>query len=154
MDPNLDFWFENKLSGNPEHMHYLKQEWNNFVSSRPDLGPMLWFFKYFRQKWAKIAENCDHNIDPWDPCFVFVYFYQSWLLRHCAAPYALAWLTRCGCQLVAQNAAQLIFCQNKYLTFSVKYIDKNFLLLMKFSNNFHFINNSRNSSNLVTLIAA
>jgi hypothetical protein len=44
------------------------------------LGPMLWFFKYFRPKnlnigfWgkrqffrrklAKISENCDHNIDP------------------------------------------------------------------------------------------
>jgi hypothetical protein len=23
---------------------------------------------FFRQKWAKIAENCDHNIDPWWVC--------------------------------------------------------------------------------------
>jgi hypothetical protein len=21
--------------------------------------------KFFRRNWAKIAENCDHNIDPW-----------------------------------------------------------------------------------------
>jgi hypothetical protein len=24
---------------------------------------------FFRQKLAKIAENCDHNIDPWSRCF-------------------------------------------------------------------------------------
>jgi hypothetical protein len=23
---------------------------------------------FFRRKLAKIAENCDHNIDPWSPC--------------------------------------------------------------------------------------
>jgi hypothetical protein len=26
---------------------------------------------FFRRKLAKIAENCDHNIDPWlEPCFL------------------------------------------------------------------------------------
>jgi hypothetical protein len=24
--------------------------------------------QFFRQKLSKIAENCDHNIDPWSPC--------------------------------------------------------------------------------------
>jgi hypothetical protein len=25
--------------------------------------------QFFRRKLAKIAENCDHNIDPWDQCY-------------------------------------------------------------------------------------
>jgi hypothetical protein len=23
---------------------------------------------FFAENWKKIAENCDHNIDPWSPC--------------------------------------------------------------------------------------
>jgi hypothetical protein len=38
---------------------------------------------FFAEKLAKIAENCDHNIDP-----------------------------RCVCEKNAQHAAQPIFCQN------------------------------------------
>jgi hypothetical protein len=28
--------------------------------------------QFFRRKLAKIAENCDHNIDPWSPWLGFV----------------------------------------------------------------------------------
>jgi hypothetical protein len=24
---------------------------------------------FFAEKWQKIAENCDHYIDPWDRCY-------------------------------------------------------------------------------------
>jgi hypothetical protein len=27
--------------------------------------------QFFRRKWGKIAENCDHNIDPWDKIVIF-----------------------------------------------------------------------------------
>jgi hypothetical protein len=44
--------------------------------------------QFFRQKLAKIAENCDHNIDP-----------------------------RCFCEKVTQNGPQPMFCQNYFTTF-------------------------------------
>jgi hypothetical protein len=32
----------------------------------------------FRQKLGKIAQNCDHNIDPWSPCSIISLCNGSW----------------------------------------------------------------------------
>jgi hypothetical protein len=30
--------------------------------------------QFFRRKLSKFAENCDHNIDPWSVCKIFIFF--------------------------------------------------------------------------------
>jgi hypothetical protein len=32
--------------------------------------------QFFRRKLSKIAENCDHNIDPWDRCWDFLWHFR------------------------------------------------------------------------------
>jgi hypothetical protein len=44
--------------------------------------------QFFRRKLSKIAENCDHNIDP-----------------------------RRICEKIAKNVAQTIFCQKQYVIY-------------------------------------
>jgi hypothetical protein len=41
--------------------------------------------QFFRRKLSKIAENCDHNIDPWSP--------NPWMLKQCYTPHLSDWVT-------------------------------------------------------------
>jgi hypothetical protein len=52
----------------------------------------------FLPKIGKIAENCDHNIDPWSPCmcanFVIEYLKLQTLTRKTFGPAGNRWLAK------------------------------------------------------------
>jgi hypothetical protein len=47
-----------------------RKNWRFLLKTKLNFEKIITLFflekrQFFRRKWAKIAENCDHNIDPW-----------------------------------------------------------------------------------------
>jgi hypothetical protein len=97
--PNLDFWFENKPSGNPDEtkLIWLKEmvdvwcRFKLFISrakiwkvemNLESFRPMLYFLKYFRQKncppkLASLNQNTAKSSKNWIIALVFKFFAEN-----------------------------------------------------------------------------